>query len=476
MNFAEQIYARTPWYLQNLACSLEGWRIRRTRYGAQFWPLLEESYERTFWPRDRVQDFRDERLRAFVLYAARTTPHYRELFRTNGVDPVSIRGLDDLARLPILAKREVQVRTAEFVSQEMDPRFVSVAHTSGTTGAGLRFPVTQAAEQEQWAIWWRYRRWHGIAVDTWCGYFGGRSVVPLRQRKPPFWRYNHPGRQLFFSGYHMSRENLDAYVLELRRSRPPWLHGYPSLLALLAGHVVETGNELGYAVRWITTGSENLLPQQRALIEKAFGVAPRQHYGMAEGVANISECELGTLHVDEDFSAVEFVPTDGGYCVVGCNFANLATPLLRYDVGDVVGGVGGSCSCGRPGRVVHTIDGRKEDYVVLRNGARIGRMDHIFKDMVAVVEAQIHQREPGVLEFRIVRAPSYTATDEAMLLREARQRVGEDTRIDIVYAERLHRSSTGKLRFVLSELREAQVDAIPGEPRPLSTRTGTDGS
>ena len=52
---------------------------------------------------------------------------------------------------------------------------------------------------------------------TWCGYFGGRSVVAPSQSKPPFWRYNVPGRQIMFSGYHVSDEHLPAYVAELRK-------------------------------------------------------------------------------------------------------------------------------------------------------------------------------------------------------------------------------------------------------------------
>ena len=53
--------------------------------------------------------------------------------------------------------------------------------------------TTLAAIQEQWAIWWRYRRLHGLQFNTWCGYFGGRSVVPLTQKRPPLWRFNRAG-------------------------------------------------------------------------------------------------------------------------------------------------------------------------------------------------------------------------------------------------------------------------------------------
>ena len=161
---------------------------------------------------------------------------------------------------------------------------------------------------------------------------------------------------------------------------------------------------LGYDVRWITTAAENLLPAQADLIERAFGVRPRQHYGMAEGAANASECPNGRLHVDEDFAFVEFVPVEHGTgCrIVGTNVTNRAFPLIRYDVGDIAQVSGQTCDCGRPGRIIDAIDGRREDYVVLPSGAMVGRLDHIFKDQVRVREAQIYQPDLRRVVLRLV--------------------------------------------------------------------------
>jgi len=457
----EKLYLRLPVSLQNLAVSIEGWRIGRTRYSREFFQLLAEAEGRTFLSPEQIQEYRDRRLREFVRHCARTVPFYRERFRAAGIAPEEIRTLEDLRHLPILQKQEVQDVYPRFLSEAVPARDRVTVHTSGTTGAGLRFASTRQALREQWAIWWRYRRWHGIEPGTWCAYFGGRSLVPLKASKPPFWRYNIPARQVMFSAYHMSPENLRAYVDELRRRRLPWIHGYPSLLAVLAAYILDEGLDLGYSVRWITLGAENVLPQQVALLEKAFGVRPRQHYGMAEAVANISECELGCLHVDEDFAAVEFLPNPNGAGerVIGTNLSNPATPLLRYEVGDLVT-LGGTCACGRPGRVVAAIDGRNEDYIILRNGARLGRMDHIFKDMVNIREAQIYQREPGVITLRVVRRPGYSEVDERRLLEETRKRVGDDTEIRVEYWERLERSRTGKLRFVVSDIASGKLSSV----------------
>lgn len=456
----ESYYQKLPIALQNVACSVEGWRNQRNRLGGEFRELLRQAEERTYWSREQTLEYRDARLREILRHCAQSVPFYRRRFQELGIRVEDIRGLDDLSALPVLTKDEVRTAGRELVSDQVPRQQLVEAHTSGTTGSGLQFFKTQHCIREKWAIWWRYRRWHGIDIDTWCGYFGGRSVVSIAQRKPPFWRHNVSGRQILFSGYHLSPENMAAYVEALRKHRPQWLHGYPSLLALLAAYLLDRDLRLGYDVRWITVGAENLLSQQVDLIERAFGIKPVQHYGMAEDVANFSQCEHGRLHVDEDFAAVEFVPREDGvsYQVLGTSFTNPAFPLLRYAMQDMVVLDTERCPCGRPGREVLTIDGRREDYIVLRSGARLGRMDHIFKDMVRVREAQIHQKRVGEITLRVVSSHDYTPADESHLLKAARSRVGRDCDIQIEYCDRLDRSETGKLRFVVSDLHEGRIE------------------
>lgn len=459
---AEAVYLRLPVALQNVATSAVGWHTQRTRYNDVFDQILARLAQRTFWSVAETAAFRDGRLAQVVARAVASSSFYRSVFRDAGLDPTAVATLDDLAPLPILSRREAQERLPELISSRAPRHGIRMLHTSGTTGSALRFPTTMEAIREQWAVLWRYRTWHGISRETWSALFAGRSVVPARQQAPPFWRVNRFGRQLVFSGYHMAPDNLRAYALELRRRRPPWLHGYPSLLSLLGAFLLDSGFDLGYQVRFVTTGAENLLPHQRDLIQRAFGVAPLQHYGQTEGVAQISECEQHALHVDEDFSAVEFVPMgqSGVYRLVATNLANPATTFLRYDTGDrVVIRSGASCACGRPGRIVDRIDGRLEDYVILENGVRVGRMDHVFKDMVNVQEAQIYQERPGALTLRVVRGTKFDAGDEQALRRETEKRVGDRTEIAIEYWESLPRSPMGKLRFVVSDIAAGSIEA-----------------
>ena len=104
-----------------------------------------------------------------------------------------------------------------------------------------------------------------------------------------------------------------------------------------------------------------------------------------------------------------------------------------------------------------SVDGRHEDLIILKNGARLGRMDHIFKDLTTIREAQLYQSVPGEIVVRVVRNDEYTDAHEHQLLAEFHQRVGDQADIQIKYVDRLSRSATGKLRFVVSDIAQGQL-------------------
>jgi hypothetical protein len=183
-------------------------------------------------------------------------------------------------------------------------------HTSGTTGSGLVFQETADSESERWAVWWRYRQKLGISPEDLCGVFGGRCLVPLTQKKPPFWRHSPYTRQIFFSSQHLSQETFRAYLGQIELSNATWVHGYPSSLGLLASWMIDFGVSAPACIKFLTVGAENLSQVVRNRIETAFGRPVYQHYGLAESTANFSQEPDGRIYVDEDFSCVEFLPSD----------------------------------------------------------------------------------------------------------------------------------------------------------------------
>jgi phenylacetate-CoA ligase len=464
----ERVYAASPVVAQNAVCSLVGTGNHLRRFGRDFRHRLLQSEQRLMWPEAQLLAYRDQRLVAHARHAVRTVPYYRELARRLSFAADDLRTADDVStHFPILAKGDVQSLGDQLRSEAVAPRTCAIVQTSGTTGAGLRLLVPYASTRAQWAVWWRHWQTHGITRTTRCGWFAGRTIVPLDVTNPPFWRYNIAARQTLYSGYHMAPQYLDAYVAHIRRSHLRWLHGYPSHIALLAAHVLDRDHPLAGQLSIITVAAENLTDQQRRLISDAFGVQPRQHYGNAEAVANASECSRGTLHVDEDFAYVETITDSatGVSALVGTNFTNPAYPLIRYQMGDAAVIDDNSCDCGRRGRVLASIDGRLEDAVLLPSGAYVGRLDHIFKSFTHIHEAQIYQAADRSITINVVRGRDYTALDEQKLLAAATQRLGTDINLSINYTEQLVRSKTGKLRMVISDVAIGPAALVPKSGR-----------
>ena len=89
---------------------------------------------------------------------------------------------------------------------------------------------------------------------------------------------------------------------------------------------------------------------------------------------------------------------------------------------------------------------------MLADGTLVGRMDHAFKDMVNIREAQIYQRILGEIEVRICKTEHYSEKDEITVMAELRKRLGNRMIIRYNYVDAIKRTKNGKLRFVVSEL------------------------
>lgn len=454
-----QLYERAPVWAQHLACTAEGLRIRLQRFPPGFAARVQAAQRRLAWtPAQRAAD-RRARLRAMVVHAGRHVPYWRELFAELHFHPQRLQHEDELAALPRLTK-DVVLREGARMWAEQVPAAAGAAvslRTSGTTGAGLVFRASTSALREQWAVCWRHRQSHGITRGTWCAQLGGRVVVPLRQRHGPYVRVNAAGHQVLLSGYHLGPATAGEYLDELEQRALPWIHGYPSLVVPLARAALAQGRRLP-ALRWITLASENVGTAERALIREAFGIEPRELYAQTEAVANACEWPDGSLRLDDDFSVVELLPEQDAddpdlRRIVGTSLDNWHQPFIRYDTGDLARPEpeADDVPVHAPGRRLRSIDGRDEDYVELRSGARVGRLDHVFKSLTFIHEAQIRQRVPGQIIIHVVPRGAWTKPHEAALRREVAVRLGQDMRVQVVPQARLPRTERGKLRLVVRE-------------------------
>lgn len=447
------IYGKLPVFAQNIACSVEGFRIQKERFGLNFQKCLEEYLRRGSWSPERLAAFRDERLRHMVHYCYDHVPYYHRTFNEGGINPQDIKTLEDMSVLPVLTKADVNAQPDQFVSSEYSGKKIHY-HTSGTTGSGFVFLTSPEAIWEQWSCWWRFREALGIELGTPQATFGTQRIVPASQTKPPFWRLNKPGKQMYFSAFHMRDAYLQSYYEAICDSEVEWIHGYPSLLSVLASYMVKKGLSFSQ-VRWVTTGAENLYKHQADLIFRAFGAMPYEHYGMSEGIANFSQDRSRRMFVDEDYAAVEFLEKDDGTAeVVGSTLTNELMPLLRWKIGDRV-----KVKVDRDGRrEIKSLEGRSEDYLILPNGTKVGKLDHVFKDTIHIAEAQIYQHADYSVTIIAVKTEDDTSEDERLAMTQLEESLNQKIPIEFKYVDEVPRSKSGKLRFVISEVNHTKND------------------
>jgi phenylacetate-CoA ligase len=388
------------------------------------------------------------------VHAGRHVPYWRDLFAARHFAPERLLHEDELEALPLLDKDTIVAEGPRMRAQwvpdragEAEPR-----RTSGTTGAGLHFVASRVAVSRHWAVVWRHLERHGIARGTWVAQLGGRVVVPPAQRHPPFHRVSLASRQLLLSGYHLGPHTATHYLEEIDRRAIPWVHGYPSLVVQLADAALAAGRRLPH-VRFVTLASESVSPQQRERIAAAFGVTPREHYAQTEAVANASEDPSGVLRLDDDFSFVELVADPvahpGLLRIVGTSLDNWHQPFIRYDTGDLTRPREAPAQA--PGRALADIDGRREDYVILSDGTRVGRLDHVFKDLSFVQAAQIRQARAGAIAVHVIGREPWSRAHEERLRAALATFLGHDLEVAVHVEQELPRTATGKLRLVVRE-------------------------
>lgn len=439
------IYNHLPIFAQNAVCFAEGMKISHRRYGRYFQERLKVYESHNTWSYEQMCEYRDRKLQKMIKHCYGTVPYYKKLFHEYGINPVEIKRIENLKKLPILTKKEVQQNVTAFISRAADARQIKIHPTGGTTGAGLKFRTSEYEEAEQWAVWWRYRKLHGISMETLCANLGGKRTVPMKQRKAPFWRYNLPGKQIFYSGYHITADTAEQYANSLKENNVHWIHGYPSNIAMLAAYLNEKGIQL--PMKWVSIGSENLLESQKQLIKKVFCCKPIQHYGLTEGVANISECPDGRLMVDEDFACVEFVPDqENEFChIIGSTLTNYIMPLIRYDTGDLAVA---EEQPGKHGRIVRMLQGRESEYIETPDGRKIGAaaLSLILCHFEEIIAAQIVQESKEQIQVNLITV-NPEKFKRGVLVNEFRKLTGGGVIINAV--TELEKTGSGKQKLIV---------------------------
>ena len=470
-NRVVSLYHRLPPAAQNLAASMHGWRLWRARYGPETDGLVEAALERETWTPSRWLGWEAERL-GFILHRAATqVPYYREMWsrrRRLG----DRRSWDRLENWPVLEKDQVREYGSALIADDQPKASLGTERTSGTSGTPLTLWRSRRTTQARFALYEARRlRWHGVdRHDRWA-ILGGQLVTPYRRRRPPFWVWNAPLRQLYLSSYHLAPEFVPAYLDALARYRVRHVIGYPSSLHAIS-RVIGEGGGAHLGLKAVVTNAEPLYAHQWESIEHAFACPVSETYGMVELVAGAGECGGGHSHLWPEMGVCEVHRADGSFArdgsgeLIATSLLDADMPLIRYRVGGTVtlGESSDCCECGRTLPLLKNVEGRCDDLLYTREGRPVGRLDPVFKAGLCVAEARIIQESVDLVRVQVVHTNGFGQADGRAIQRALRERLG-DVVVLVEPVSDIPRAGNGKFRAVVSRvepgMRESKSSLSP---------------
>jgi len=461
-SLALRIYQVAPMPLRSAMASARGLYLRAWRYGSETDRYVDEARAREYWTAEQWSAYHEEHLGRLLVRAAARVPYYRAQWETRR-RAGDRRSVERLENWPILSKETLRTNPQAFVADDRDVRRMYRERTSGTTGTPLELWLSRETVRTWFALYeLRAREWSGVSWRDHWAMMGGQSVVPAHRTRPPFWVWNAPMHQLYISANHESCDNAPYIIDAMRKRRVTHLVTYASTGAALASDALLGGLRLE-GLRVLITNAEPVFPWQREVIQRAFGCAVRETYGMAELVAAASECQHGSLHLWPDVGHLEVLRDEEDRAVsrgmagrfVCTGLLNADMPLIRFAVGDRGAlAENQSCRCGRRLPLLARVEGRTNDLLIARDGRRVYWVNPIFYGL-PVRQAQIVQETLDRVRIRYSPADGFTLSAESEIANRLRDRLGE---VSIVFEEvdRIPNEANGKFKSVRCDLADAE--------------------
>ena len=322
-------------------------------------------------PREELRVLQGRRLGESVARAA-TVPFYGEALARAGVDPASIRGVEDLRRLPFTVKDDLRQNYPLGLLAVPRAELARIHGSSGTTGR----PTFVAYTRQD--------------LETWSGLVA-RFLVAGGLR-PEHLVHVAFGYGLFTGGFglHYGIEKVGAGVVPAAGGNTPRQVmlirdlGAEVLVCTpsYALHIAEVARGVGFEpgtlpLRFGHFGGEPWTEEMRVQIERGLGILAFNNYGLSEvigpGVAGECGARAG-MHVSEDHFLVECVhpetlePVKDGETgeLVFTTLTKEALPVLRYRTRDLAALDHSPCPCGRTGVRMSRVVGRSDDMLIIR--------------------------------------------------------------------------------------------------------------
>ena len=431
---------------------------------------LLAQFEQSQWlPARTIEEAQLRQLRVLIEHAQRHSRFHAE--RLAAVRLSEGQSLQEcLAMIPVMRRTDLQSHRAEIDCAWLPPEHgeLSVVRSTGSTGE----PVTVRRSGLNALIWMAMT----LRENLWQQRDFSQSLAIIRAMFPPgdearrgvsFEDWGVPVNHLFSSGPSHGlnlQTDVKRQVEWLRQIKPGYLLTYPSnLSALLDLADADSDRRAGLGrLKQVRTIGETLPDSLRERCRALLGVGIADAYSSQEvGVIAIECPQGGGYHVMSEGLVFELLRDDGQPCAAGetgrvvvTDLHNFATPLIRYDLGDLAE-ADGPCACGRGLPKIRRILGRERNLLRLPDGQRFWPLVGAFsyRDIAPVRQYQIVQHSLERVTLRLAVERPLTAAEESGLAEKLVEFLGYRFAVDFDYCTpQIPRGAGGKFEDFICEI------------------------
>lgn len=399
-----------------------------------------------------------------VEHAYLHVPYYRETMRKLGLNPGDLTRVDDLAKLPLIEREQLQRDPEYFLSETRRAEDCMTRRSGGSTRMPVsvledaRDVVAKAASMariQPMIIGLSGRRWGRRVARIGPPMSSGARLRAAYERNlvRPFDPRTVP---LDLS----MRQTVAENVAIINRFRPHVIGAFGSYLEELFTHAVRSGEPF-HRPEVAVFGADSLSPRARDLISDQLGIPVLSVYQAIETPQIGFECERHTgYHLNMDLCPIRLVDDDGRHVppgepgeVVISNLVNRTTVLINYRLGDVATLIGDSCGCGRTLPLLSFIQGRTDEWATGLDGRRVHTQLLVrpFSLEPEIWGYRIEQQADGRFHAQVLTAPG---ADDATVTARVRDRfariVGPEERLAISFVDALPRTRGSKVKRVVA--------------------------
>jgi len=356
----------------------------------------------------------EQKLQELLVYTARNSPFYRELFERHHVDIAAIRSL----AIPTTTKEDLQRRNDDFLCTGRD-RIAEYTTTSGTLGSPVTIALT-AGDLDRLA----YNEYNsflcagGTPADTY------QLMLTLDRQFMAGIAYYSGIRRL---GAAVIRVGPGVPALQwetIRRLHPTVLVAVPSFLLKLIRYAKDYRIDLNRSsVRSAICIGENIRQADLSLnilgskIADAWNIRLYSTYASTEMQTAFTECTEGKGgHLQPDLLIVELLDEQGRKLGPGAPGEVTITtlgiegmPLIRYKTGDICTWSDDPCACGRTSLRLSPIIGRRQQMIKFKGTTLYPpALFELLSEMDEVVDfvVEVYSNEVGLDEILLHLVPA----------------------------------------------------------------------